>query len=344
MDELNEADPDRFEGAQTGNFYELLGVPPTASREDLRVAYRRLALLHHPDRHAEAERASAERVFRRIAAAYAMLSDPAKRQRYDAALARGIALEPEHVDQTISLREVLAALQTQEHVFAGESLDRLSKPLATFVRENLIGDLHEQVVETIPIRQPPSGAVYEGSFQSGALVMTTLRLLFPYTTQRQTIRGNVRTTHTYNYMQSVALPAITEMRITSTSRRILNASLCVVLGENSITTPMKTRNITKLLLLCRYWGIPAIAEEQPNKTRDRWWLLWWAPLLWGGGAGAGGWLLSIDPAQLGVLVWAMAAGVGYYRYRTLYALPAVAEWLRATSASDGGQVPAVTAT
>jgi molecular chaperone DnaJ len=62
------------------DLYEVLGVAPSATTAELRRAYRRLALEHHPDR---AGPHSAPR-FAQIAEAYRMLSDPTARTAYDA--------------------------------------------------------------------------------------------------------------------------------------------------------------------------------------------------------------------------------------------------------------------
>ena len=64
------------------DLYALLGVARVATGAEIRRAYRRLALAHHPDR---AGPASAE-TFARIAEAYHMLSDPTARTAYDAHL------------------------------------------------------------------------------------------------------------------------------------------------------------------------------------------------------------------------------------------------------------------
>ena len=61
--------------------YETLGVARDASQEDLRSAYRNLAKQHHPD--LNPGNAKAEERFKAIAAANGVLSDPAKRGRYD---------------------------------------------------------------------------------------------------------------------------------------------------------------------------------------------------------------------------------------------------------------------
>lgn len=64
--------------------YELLGVSPTANAQEIRSAYRKLALKHHPDRkNTDEERAVATVTFAKIANAYELLSDEEKRQQFD---------------------------------------------------------------------------------------------------------------------------------------------------------------------------------------------------------------------------------------------------------------------
>ncbi len=65
------------------DYYELLGVPREASAEDIKKAYRKLALKWHPDRHQGQAKAEAEQRFKQISEAYEVLSDPEKRSRYD---------------------------------------------------------------------------------------------------------------------------------------------------------------------------------------------------------------------------------------------------------------------
>ena len=62
------------------DFYALLEVPPDASPDDIKRAYRRLARQLHPDTNPDP---AAEARFKEIAVAYEVLSDPEKRQRYD---------------------------------------------------------------------------------------------------------------------------------------------------------------------------------------------------------------------------------------------------------------------
>lgn len=66
--------------AAKGDYYEVLGVSRSATPEELKQAYRRLALQYHPDKNKTRE---AEETFKEINAAYEVLSDPKKKQLYD---------------------------------------------------------------------------------------------------------------------------------------------------------------------------------------------------------------------------------------------------------------------
>lgn len=63
------------------DYYRILGVSKSASREDIKKAYRKLAMKYHPDRNKENK--AAEEKFKEISEAYAVLSDPEKKKQYD---------------------------------------------------------------------------------------------------------------------------------------------------------------------------------------------------------------------------------------------------------------------
>ena len=63
------------------DYYEVLAVSRTATDQEIKSAYRRLAVKYHPDKNPND--ASAEEKFKEAAEAYSVLSDPEQRQRYD---------------------------------------------------------------------------------------------------------------------------------------------------------------------------------------------------------------------------------------------------------------------
>jgi molecular chaperone DnaJ len=65
------------------DYYEILGVPRNASLEEIKKAYRQLAFKYHPDRVSQEKKKEAEEKFKEISEAYAVLSDPKKRELYD---------------------------------------------------------------------------------------------------------------------------------------------------------------------------------------------------------------------------------------------------------------------
>ena len=71
------------------SFYEILKLEPTASLQDIKKSYRRLALLYHPDRNPPEKQEQATVQFRLVNEAYEVLSDPEQRRQYDAELKYG---------------------------------------------------------------------------------------------------------------------------------------------------------------------------------------------------------------------------------------------------------------
>jgi molecular chaperone DnaJ len=76
---------------KTKDYYQILGLPRSATAQQINAAYRALALKYHPDTSPTASDTVAE--FRHISEAYDTLSDPAKRRNYDRLL-RGTSSTP----------------------------------------------------------------------------------------------------------------------------------------------------------------------------------------------------------------------------------------------------------
>lgn len=65
------------------NYYEILGVPHNATEDEIKKAYRRLALRFHPDKNRDDPPEEATQKFREISEAYEVLSNAEKRRQYD---------------------------------------------------------------------------------------------------------------------------------------------------------------------------------------------------------------------------------------------------------------------
>jgi len=79
------------------DYYKILGIDKSATDTDIKKAYRKRALVHHPDRHANAtdeEKREQERQFKEVGEAYTILSDTQKKSRYDS----GQDLDEDHLD------------------------------------------------------------------------------------------------------------------------------------------------------------------------------------------------------------------------------------------------------
>lgn len=74
------------------NLYHILGVSPSATGEEIKKAYRSLAMRYHPDR---STHPGAENRFNAIKRAYELLSDPKKRAVYDQSLSNRIIIDPD---------------------------------------------------------------------------------------------------------------------------------------------------------------------------------------------------------------------------------------------------------
>ena len=80
----NEANQ-KSEAARNRDYYQILGINRNATPEEIKKAYRKLALKYHPDRNSETEQTKkiAQRKFQDVSDAYSVLSDPKKKEMFD---------------------------------------------------------------------------------------------------------------------------------------------------------------------------------------------------------------------------------------------------------------------
>ncbi len=110
------------------DYYDVLGIKKSASADEIKRAYRELALKLHPDRNKDKH---AEERFKEINAAYAVLGDPEKRKQYD-------SFGPDQFNRKFS----------EEDIFRGFNPDDLMKDLFGFAGSagfgNIFGQQEEQ--------------------------------------------------------------------------------------------------------------------------------------------------------------------------------------------------------
>jgi curved DNA-binding protein CbpA len=81
-----------------GDYYDVIGVPRTASSGEIRQAYVKLAKENHPDRFTDpVEKARADEFFKELTAAYNTLSNDARRKDYDAEMMKPKLTSPEDI-------------------------------------------------------------------------------------------------------------------------------------------------------------------------------------------------------------------------------------------------------
>ncbi|CAK3880291.1 hypothetical protein BAUCODRAFT_32535 [Lecanosticta acicola] len=104
------------------NPYEVLGVPQDASQDDIKKAYRKAALKHHPDKATPDDKQSAHTKFQEIAFAFAILSDERRRKRYDTTgrTEESLDLDDDDFDWTTFFREQFKG------VVNGETINKFS--------------------------------------------------------------------------------------------------------------------------------------------------------------------------------------------------------------------------
>ena len=240
----------------TTNKYEILGVDTQAGMEEIKVGYRRMALLYHPDHHPEENRERAQEIFKQVSAAYRTLSNDQERRRYDRALRSGEEFREASGDSTaVSLVEILGEIQEYEHIFTQDQLAAFNSKLCDAVTSVLINELREQIVGVYRMTEAPTGATYQGNYKVGAVVLTNLRVLLPFIYEWEETHGNTKTTYKGISIPGFPLPLINRLVIVSKRRIRPRVEVRIEQQEGQTKFVPGQCNLAKLLLLARFWGV-----------------------------------------------------------------------------------------
>lgn len=133
------------------DYYEVLGVTKTASPEAIQSAYRRAAMRWHPEKNQG--RREAEETFRKLAQAYAVLSTPEARKRYDEQMTRGE--QPDSAPTSTVDTEIASMIFLQE-------MDDLASELRAY------GIARDSIADSLVKRGCPEGVARQAAEGKGA--------------------------------------------------------------------------------------------------------------------------------------------------------------------------------
>jgi hypothetical protein len=262
------------------NAYDILGIGRDADAQAVRRAFRKLALMHHPDAVAPEQKAEASQTFARINQAYEILRDPQRRRHYDALLARGITPDLQGEIGTVetpTLAEILGEIRS---LGIEDDGDDLMEDVDTLLAIRILvaqvnsGELKEKVIEVLPL----AGVVPKdwfggkwvpdepgGSLRQGWLVLTDLRAWV--LTLREESQGNTRT----EIRTSVAVPylGMKKLQVCEVGRAFASCRLDLETDDGKAYQMTFHRpRLTRLFLVANAYRLPLEVPSAASRLRE----------------------------------------------------------------------------
>ncbi|KAK4624580.1 hypothetical protein CLAFUW4_06198 [Fulvia fulva] len=136
------------------NPYETLGLETNASQDDIKKAYRKAALKHHPDKASPEDKESAHTKFQEIAFAFAILADERRRKRYDTTgrTEESLDLDDDDFNWVDFFREQFAGVVTSEKIsdfekkYKGSEEERQAVLKAYTQHKGKVPKLYQQIM------------------------------------------------------------------------------------------------------------------------------------------------------------------------------------------------------
>ena len=166
------------DGSSMANFYELLNVPPTASDDDIKHAYRHMAKKFHPDKN---DRLDAKTIFQKLNNAYCTLTDTKLRSEYDAGLGI-VSLITESDDKDCSSSAISMTIKENRSSVTIDIEDIMFLPLLKQC------EIHHS---TKPVDNGPNGLQFKFAYTSPNDIVPygTISLTFYPSTSRLLVQG-----------------------------------------------------------------------------------------------------------------------------------------------------------
>lgn len=145
-------------GPDEEDYYKILEIKCDASNEEIKKAYRRLSMIHHPDKNESSEESNVK--FKQLAAAYETLSDPDKRRMYDMGFrsgGNGIDFEDININPFDIFNMIFGSSHKQQQQHQSQQHDfGLPPGFASFIKMGGINPSQMSMPMQVPMQMPMS--------------------------------------------------------------------------------------------------------------------------------------------------------------------------------------------